>query len=78
MADGWSARVEEDEVSQPEIDAGVACRWGRKRRWVKGEPANKEIHGVKWVELGFVEFRNVVEKIESEALERIRERRLWK
>ena len=49
----------------------VACRWGRKRRWVKGEPANKEIHGVKWVEPGFVDFRNIVEKIESEALERM-------
>jgi hypothetical protein len=44
---------------------------GRKRKWVKGKPANKEIHGVKWVEPGFVEFRNVVEKIESEALERM-------
>jgi len=44
---------------------------GRKRKWVNGKPADKEIHGVKWVEPGFVEFRNVVEKIESEALERM-------
>jgi hypothetical protein len=51
--------------------AWVACRWGRKRKWVKGKPADKEIHGVKWVEPGFAEFRNVVEKIESEALERM-------
>lgn len=51
--------------------AWVACRWGRKRRRVKGEPANKGIHGVKWVEPGFVEFRNIVEKIEIEALERM-------
>jgi hypothetical protein len=47
----------------------VVCRWGRKRKWVKGKPADKEIHGVKWVKPGFVEFRNVVEKIESEALD---------
>jgi hypothetical protein len=46
--------------------AWVACRW------VKGEPGNKkEIHRVKWVEPRFVKFGNVVEKIESEALERI-------
>jgi len=52
--------------------AWVACRWSRKRKWVKGEPADKkEIRGVKWVEPGFVEFRNVVEKIESEVLERM-------
>ena len=44
----------------------VACRW------VKGEPGNKkEIHRVKWVEPRFVKFGNVVEKIESEALERM-------
>ena len=25
--------------------AWVACRWGRKRKWVKGKPADKEIQG---------------------------------
>ncbi|OCL12236.1 hypothetical protein AOQ84DRAFT_420404 [Glonium stellatum] len=50
----------------------VACRWGRKRKWVKGQPADrKEVHGTKWVEPGFVEFRNVVEKIQKETLDKI-------
>lgn len=64
--------------SQRLTQAWVVCRWGRKRKWVKGKPADKEIHGIKWVEPGFVEFRNVVEKVESEALERRRERRMLK
>lgn len=25
--------------------AWVACRWGRKRKWVKGKPVDKEIQG---------------------------------
>ncbi|OCK85905.1 hypothetical protein K432DRAFT_250567, partial [Lepidopterella palustris CBS 459.81] len=42
--------------------AWVACRWGRSRCWERGQKADRrEVHGEKWAEPGFVEFRDVVE-----------------
>ncbi|KAF2277824.1 uncharacterized protein EI97DRAFT_373906 [Westerdykella ornata] len=41
--------------------AWVFCRWGRPRRFVKGQPADrKEVHGAQWRDPGSVEFEDVV------------------